>query len=169
VKRGAISVAATAAVAGAVLLAGGVAVTRTLMIPAAQVNNTTPPPPPVDSMLVAQRLSRAIRFQTVSYGDGVREAERTAAMRDLHAYLDQTYPYFHEDAPQEIVGESLLFVWRGTDENLPPVLLMAHLDVAPVAEGTEDKWTHEPFSGDIADGYVSAEAAARLYGLDTRA
>ena len=31
---------------------------------------------------------------------------------------------------------------------------MAHLDVAPVAEGTEGNWTHEPFSGDIADGFV---------------
>ena len=153
-KRGAIGIAAAAAVAGAVVLAGGVAVTRTLMIPAAEVSNATPPPPPVDSMNMARRLSQAIRFRTVSYGDGVREAERTTAMRDLHAYLDQAYPYFHEDAPQEIFGESLLFVWRGTDENLPPVLLMAHLDVAPVAEGTEDQWTHEPFSGDIADGYV---------------
>jgi carboxypeptidase PM20D1 len=153
-KRGAIGVAAAAAVAGAIVLAGGIAVTRTLMIPEPAVSSTVPPPPPVDSMVVARRLSQAIRFQTVSYGDGVKEAERTTAMRALHAYLDQTYPYFHEDAPQEIFGESLLFVWRGTDENLPPVLLMAHLDVAPVAEGTEGNWTHEPFSGDVADGFV---------------
>ena len=136
------------------MLAGGVAVTRTLMVAAPAESSTVPPPPPVDSAAVARRLSGAIKFQTVTYGQGVREAERTAALRGLHDYLDRAYPYFHEDAPQEIFGESLLFVWRGTDENLPPILLMAHLDVAPVAEGTEGNWTHEPFSGDIADGYV---------------
>jgi carboxypeptidase PM20D1 len=153
-KRTAIGVAAAAAVTGVIVLAGGIAVTRTLMIPSPAISSTVPPPPPVDSNVVARRLSGAIRFQTVSYGEGVREAERTAALRDLHEYLDRTYPYFHEDAPQEIFGESMLFVWRGTDDNLPPVLLMAHLDVAPVAEGTEGNWTHEPFSGDIADGFV---------------
>lgn len=136
------------------MLAGGIALTRTLMIETQEVSSTVPPPPPVDLMAVARRLSGAIRFQTVTYGEGVREAERTTALRGLHEYLDRAYPYFHEDAPQEIFGESLLFVWRGTDDNLPPVLLMAHLDVAPVAEGTEGNWTHEPFSGDIADGFV---------------
>src|SRR5262245_51493598 len=135
-KRATIGIAAAAALAGAIMLAAGVAVTRTMMIEAPTESGAVPPPPPVDSMNFARRLSQAIRFQTISYGEGVREAERTAALRDLHEYLDRTYPYFHEDAPQEIFGESLLFVWRGTDENLPPVLLMAHLDVAPVAEGT---------------------------------
>lgn len=153
-RRAGVGVATAAALAGAVVLAGSVAVTRTLMVAAPAESSTVPPPPPVDSAAVARRLSGAIKFQTVSYAGGVKEAERTAALRDLHDYLDRAYPYFHEDAPQEIFGESLLFVWRGTDENLPPILLMAHLDVAPVVERTEGNWTHEPFSGDIADGYV---------------
>jgi len=37
---------------------------------------------------------------------------------------------------------------------LPPVMLMAHLDVVPVVPGTEKDWTHAPFSGDIAEGFV---------------
>jgi carboxypeptidase PM20D1 len=105
-------------------------------------------------MNVARRLSQAIKFRTVNYGQGVREAERTSALIEMFLWMERTYPYFHEDAPQEIFGESVLYVWRGTDDNLPPVLLMAHLDVAPVEEGTEGNWTHEPFSGDIADGFV---------------
>lgn len=39
---------------------------------------------------------------------------------------------------------------RGTGEE-PPLLLMSHLDVVPAK--AED-WTHHPFAGDVADGYV---------------
>ncbi len=31
---------------------------------------------------------------------------------------------------------------------------MAHMDVVPVEPGTESSWTHGPFSGDVADGFV---------------
>jgi carboxypeptidase PM20D1 len=154
VKRPSAGIAAAAALAVAIVLAGGVAVTRTVMVPAPLESSAVPPPPPVDSMNVARRLSQAIQFKTVNYGQGVRESERTQALIEMFLWMERTYPYFHEDAPQEIFGESVLYVWRGTDDNLPPVLLMAHLDVAPVREGTEGEWTHEPFSGDIADGFV---------------
>jgi carboxypeptidase PM20D1 len=159
VKRPTIGVAAGAALAAAIVLAGGVAVTRTLMVPAAVESAAVPPPPPVDSMNVARRLSQAIQFKTVNYGNGVRESERNAALIQMFLWMERTYPYFHEDAPQEIFGESVLYVWRGTDDNLPPVLLMAHVDVAPVEEGTEGNWTHEPFSGDLADGFVWGRGA----------
>jgi carboxypeptidase PM20D1 len=153
-RRPSPGVAAAIALAAAVIVAGGVAITRNLMVPPAAETNAVPPPPPVDSMNVARRLSQAIQFKTVTYGQGVREAERTAALRDMFLWLQRTYPYFHEDAPQEIFGESVLYVWRGTDDNLPPVLLVAHLDVAPIKAGTEGEWAHEPFSGDLADGFV---------------
>ena len=35
-----------------------------------------------------------------------------------------------------------------------PVLLLAHMDVVPVEPGTERAWTHGPFSGDVADGFI---------------
>ena len=31
---------------------------------------------------------------------------------------------------------------------------MAHMDVVPVEAGTESKWAHRPFSGDVSDGFV---------------
>ena len=151
--------AAAGALTAAIVLVGGIAVTRTLMIPAPAVSSAVPPPPPVNSMDVARRLSQAIQFKTVNYGQGVRENERKDALIQAFLWLERTYRYFHEDAPQEIFGESVLYVWRGTDDNLAPVLLMAHLDVAPVAEGTESKWTHQPFAGDIADGFVWGRGA----------
>jgi carboxypeptidase PM20D1 len=36
---------------------------------------------------------------------------------------------------------------------------MAHMDVVPVVPGTEKDWTHAPFSGDIADGFVWGRGA----------
>jgi len=110
-------------------------------------------------MNVARRLSQAITFKTVSYGEGVREDERKNALIQMFLWLERTYPYFHEDAPQEIFGETVLYVWRGTDDNLAPVLIMAHVDVAPVEEGTDGKWTHQPFAGDLADGFVWGRGA----------
>ncbi len=31
---------------------------------------------------------------------------------------------------------------------------MGHQDVVPIEAGTEGKWTHPPFSGEIADGFI---------------
>jgi carboxypeptidase PM20D1 len=153
-KRGRTGKVVAAALGGAILVALSVALVRTLLVAAPPQITGAPPPPPVDSMTVARRLSQAIQFPTVTYGQGIRETERTNALREMYLWLQRTYPYFHEDAPQEIFGESVLYVWRGTDENLPPVLLLAHLDVAPVPVGSETQWAHQPFSGDLADGFV---------------
>jgi carboxypeptidase PM20D1 len=111
-------------------------------------------------MVVAGHLAQAIGFQTVSYGDGVKDKERNAAIAEFRDWMERTYPYFFEAAPHEQIGESLLFTWRGTNPNLPPVLLMAHMDVVPVVPGTEGL-THAPFSGDIADGFVWGRGARR--------
>ncbi len=47
---------------------------------------------------------------------------------------------------------------RGSGE-LPPLLLMSHTDVVP-AEA--DQWTHPPFAGDVADGYVWGRGAVDM-------
>lgn len=60
----------------------------------------------------------------------------------------------------EIVGPSRE---RGTfiarlkgDGSAPPLLLMSHTDVVAVEP---EKWTHEPFSADIADGFMYGRGA----------
>jgi carboxypeptidase PM20D1 len=56
-----------------------------------------------------------------------------------------------------IGGYSLLYTWPGSDPALPAIVLLAHLDVVP-AEGTAS-WTHPPFGGAIADGFVWGRGA----------
>jgi len=53
-----------------------------------------------------------------------------------------------------IADYSLLYTWEGSDPKLPPVALLAHQDVVPVAPGTEGDWAAPPFDGVIRDGYV---------------
>ncbi len=60
----------------------------------------------------------------------------------------------------EIVGPSAdraTFVARlKGDGSAPPLLLMSHTDVVAVEP---EKWTHDPFSGDITDGYLYGRGA----------
>ena len=108
--------------------------------------------PPVNDSLVAAHLAGAVRIATVSYQDS---APQLVQLRALHAYLAQTFPRAHAALSHEVVGDaSLLFRWAGSDSSLEPVVMMAHLDVVPVEEGTQSEWTHAPFSGDIANGFV---------------
>ena len=110
----------------------------------------------IDADAAAQRLSRAIRFKTVSNQD--RSDFDEGAFTGFHAYLQETFPRLHAALKPEVLGDprpySLLYTWPGQDPSLPPVVLMAHLDVVPVVPETQDQWEHDAFSGDIADGYV---------------
>ena len=61
-----------------------------------------------------------------------------------------------------------MLTWPGKSEG-PPVLLIGHLDVVPVEDETLQHWTHPPFDGVIADGYVWGRGAmddkASVFGL----
>ncbi|HEV2005278.1 MAG TPA: M20/M25/M40 family metallo-hydrolase, partial [Candidatus Limnocylindrales bacterium] len=44
----------------------------------------------------------------------------------------------------------------------PPLLLLSHLDVVPAPA---HRWTHDPFAGDVADGYVYGRGAVDMKDL----
>src|SRR5512140_410332 len=108
----------------------------------------------VDSAGAIGRLSAAVRLATISYEEGTR-APDSAACRALHEHLRTSFPLVHAAMQREVVdGLALLYTWPGTDTALAPVVLMGHLDVVPVVPGTESRWTHPPFSGEVADGFI---------------
>jgi carboxypeptidase PM20D1 len=107
---------------------------------------------PENDSLLAAHLAGAIRFSTISKQDSGPEL---VPMRALHAFLAQTFPRTYATLAHEVVAPaSLLFEWKGSDTTLEPIVMMSHLDVVPVEAGSEGAWTHPPFSGDIADGFV---------------
>jgi carboxypeptidase PM20D1 len=107
----------------------------------------------VDAPAAAERLAGAVRIRTITHDD--RPAASASEFLKLHAYLQQAFPQAHRAMQREIVGDySLLYTWQGTDPTAKGVMLMAHQDVVPIAEGTEKDWSVDPFAGVVRDGFI---------------
>lgn len=93
-----------------------------------------------------EHLSKAIAIPTVSYPD---KADVDFSQFDkFHAFLEEAFPLIHKTLKKEVVQEaSLIYHWKGTRDDLEPIALLAHQDVVPISEGTENDWTYAPFSG----------------------
>jgi carboxypeptidase PM20D1 len=149
VKR---SLAASAVVVVGLISVAAVVVARALTARSIQVVVEPVPRISIDDGAI-ERLAGAIRLPTVSRSDGSHSD--FAALEGLHRHLEVCFPKVHETLTREIVnGQSLLFTWKGQDPAAKPILLMAHMDVVPVEPRTEASWTHGPFSGDLADGFI---------------
>ncbi|HEY0240499.1 MAG TPA: M20/M25/M40 family metallo-hydrolase [Friedmanniella sp.] len=113
-------------------------------------------PQPADSAParagVAERLSQLVAVPTVS---AERDQLGPEPFEDFVALVARLYPVTHERLEFERIGDlGLVYRWAPATETLAaPVVLMAHWDVVPVT-GQEDRWTHPPFGGVIADGLV---------------
>jgi carboxypeptidase PM20D1 len=103
-------------------------------------------------------LAAAVRHATISSTEPTDEEDR--AFTAFHGFLRSAYPRVHATLERRVVGpRSLLYRWAGSDDGRRPVLLLAHQDVVPVEPGTESSWTHPPFAGVVADGYVWGRGA----------
>lgn len=51
---------------------------------------------------------------------------------------------------------------RGDGSGGAPLLLLSHLDVVPAPA---DRWTHDPFAADLADGYIYGRGAVDMKGM----
>jgi carboxypeptidase PM20D1 len=142
----------------AFLLLVAIVIARTLFIPSKQIKPQPHTPEGVNAQKVAQDLSGAITFRTISWGpDGTSDQRQATqdAFRSFHGYLEKTFPQVYAKLDHEVVGaNNLLFTWKGADQSLKPILLLGHQDVVPIEEGTESKWTRPPFSGEISDGFI---------------
>ncbi|MBU7016029.1 MAG: M20 family peptidase [Theionarchaea archaeon] len=139
------------ALTAVVILILGVLV-RTLQFTSKQVQVDPVVDIPVDKE-VGSHLSKAIHFKTVSYQEP-EKFDRNEFF-GLHTFLEKTFPKVHAALTKEVVNEcSLLYTWKGTNPDINPILLMAHLDVVPVEPGTENEWSHPAFQGKIQDGYI---------------
>jgi carboxypeptidase PM20D1 len=132
-----------------------IAVVRALTVSSVQV--------PVDPVEIAVddeaviRLSHAIRFPTIADPSGATDP---APFEAFHEFLRDNFPKVHQNLTLERVSElTLHYRWPGTDASAAHVVLLAHQDVVPVEGSTEKNWTHPPFSGVIADGYVWGRGA----------
>ncbi len=114
--------------------------------------------PEVDAEAAALRLGAAIRCETVS-----RDIDRPAdplELVKLQLELQRAYPLAHAALQRERVSDyGLVYIWKGADPDLPPVMLCAHLDVIPADPHNLDEWEQPPFSGAQVDGYIYGRGA----------
>jgi carboxypeptidase PM20D1 len=142
--------------------AGGLVILVLVMIGRAagtrsrQLDVAAAPAVALDTAGAARRLAEAVTVPTISRETGPAADTLFAA---LHRQLAAGFPRTHTALAREAVGGSLLFTWRGADSSLPAIVLTGHLDVVPVDSGSEYRWTHPPFAGVIADGFVWGRGA----------
>jgi carboxypeptidase PM20D1 len=108
----------------------------------------------LDGDAAAGRLAELIRIPTISS----RSADEVdaAAFESFRERVAALYPATHRVLDREVLGDgALLYRWRSGNE-APPLVLMAHYDVVPVAG---QDWSEDPFSGRVADGYVHGRGA----------
>ena len=110
-------------------------------------------PVEINAEAVAERLGKAVQFQTISSGEGA-PVDRSAFL-GLHRLLEGMFPHLHSTLKREYINEySLLYTWPGKNLELDPVLLASHLDVVPVDPTSLNEWAYPPFSGQVAEGFV---------------
>lgn len=118
----------------------------------------------IDNAAIAEKLGGAVRIPTVCYDN---EADRDYSQwAVLHEYLEDQFPLMHQHMELEKLnnGLALLYRWRGRNSDKLPILLMAHMDVVPVADGTLGDWRYPPFSGEVAEGCVWGRGCVDMKG-----
>ncbi|KOV91185.1 hypothetical protein ADL04_34450 [Streptomyces sp. NRRL B-3648] len=102
-----------------------------------------------------------IRFDTSNYGDhsgpGERKAAEWVAEKLAEVGLE---PKIYESHPGRASTVARI---EGEDPSRPALLIHGHLDVVP-ANAVD--WTHDPFSGEIADGCVWGRGAVDMKDMD---
>jgi carboxypeptidase PM20D1 len=149
-----LSVRRIAAIVGAALvLFVVVCVVRAMQLEPYRVDAPPVDPDIASAAITTERFTTALTFPTISTQDSA--TFDPAPFTEMHTWIEDAYPNVTRRLTREVVSKfSLLFTWQGSDTTLAPVLLMGHLDVVPVEQGTESRWKHPPFAGVVADSFV---------------
>jgi acetylornithine deacetylase/succinyl-diaminopimelate desuccinylase-like protein len=99
-------------------------------------------------------LQRLLRFNTTNPPGAERECVEWLAEVLQAAGLETTFVAADPARP------SLVARLRGSGD-APPLLLQAHVDVVAT---TGQQWTHPPFAGEVADGFVWGRGALDMKG-----
>jgi carboxypeptidase PM20D1 len=132
-------------------------VVNTLQLTSRQKPVVANPAPPIPATAL-EHFQQLIRFKTISYEDPA--LFDSTPFLQLHQYLQVAYPLVHQHLQREVINKyTLLYHWKGSNESLRPILLMAHMDVVPVEEATLPLWKTDPFAGTIKDSCIWGRGA----------
>lgn len=139
----------------AVLAVAAVVVVRAKAVTSRQIEAPAAPPLEIDRPAALGRFVRAIQLRTISMSPiEAATPDPPPEHEAFLAFIAEAYPRVHALGRELVGGRSALFTWRGREPGLAPVLLMGHYDVVPVEPASARQWSHPPFGGDVADGFV---------------
>ncbi|XP_039393262.1 N-fatty-acyl-amino acid synthase/hydrolase PM20D1 isoform X1 [Mauremys reevesii] len=104
-----------------------------------------------DRQELKEALRGAIKIQTVSFSP---EDQNTTALAEFGNYIQKVFPavFSTKFIQHEIIGGySHLFTVQGSDPQLMPYMLLAHMDVVPASQ---EGWHVPPFSAKELDGFI---------------
>lgn len=102
---------------------------------------------------VVYKLSEMLKIKTVTY-----ENKDDIDFSKFQEYIDLTkklYPLVFEKCEFEQTKEYAIKIKLKGLSSDKPTVLMAHYDVVPVTDG----WDHDPFLGEVVDGYLYGRGA----------
>jgi carboxypeptidase PM20D1 len=130
----------------------GVVLFNTVTYKSKQVQIETIAPVTINENCI-QHLSDAVKIKTVSYDDATQFD--SISFKRLISFLKKTYPLADSMLNKKLINNySLLYKWEGKNPSLKPIVLMGHMDVVPAESSENAKWDFDPFSGEIANGFV---------------
>ena len=130
----------------------GIAVVRTVTIKASAPALCDTVISDEECAIAAKKLGAMVRVPSVSR----REDEDLSEFFKLHAVLEEQFPLLHEKLEKTVLNGSLLYLWKGFDPAVKPILLMGHQDVVPASD---EGWRTGAYSGEVIDGNLYGRGA----------
>ncbi len=133
-----------------IVILGGVIAIRTMTFSSKQLPAGQKITYSIDKNQAAQRLAGSTKFKTV-FNEDISKVDYEPFAKQQE-YLKQSFPLVYSNLEVKVInGYGLLYMWKGSDPQKKPILLLAHQDVVPAVD---EGWTYPPFSGTVADGYI---------------
>ena len=125
---------------------------KSLQFSSKQIQKEAPKKLDVNEKAIAH-FTQALRIKTISPENTVDFD--SLAFYQFNEFLGSTYPLTDSLLDKKHFGHfSHLYKWEGTQPELKPIILMAHLDVVPVIEENKTDWKQPPFEGKIANDTI---------------
>ncbi|MBQ9730619.1 MAG: M20/M25/M40 family metallo-hydrolase [Bacilli bacterium] len=106
---------------------------------------------------IVYKLGQMLKVPTISYED-----KNLIDYKVFHEYIElvqKLYPTVFKHCEYELSKELVIKLKLKGESSDNPTVLMSHYDVVPVTDG----WDHDPFLGEVVDGYLYGRGA-----LDTK-
>ena len=133
------------AIVALILVCLSVAGMRTVALKAPAKVAYDPQITPEEVKTAEEKLGAMVRIPTVSK----HEHEDLSDFYRYHAELEKQFPLLHKHLKKTVLGGTLLYLWKGSDPTLLPILFMGHQDVVPASD---EGWSVPAYSGAVKDG-----------------